>query len=128
MPRHNLTPQKLGEIRDLVAGWGKIVARRAFGDDGPDLTTDLDTMEDIAQAAADGLARSTLQTLLQQQAQHLADPQPCPACGRPCPVRFQDRPLITQGGRITYHEPLGSCPDCRRDFFPPPPCPALGRP
>jgi hypothetical protein len=128
MPRHNFTPEKLRAIDDLVASWGKIVARRAFGDDGPDLTVDLDALEQVAQAAAQGLGRSTLETLLRLQTLRLPDPQPCPACGRPCPVGCEDRPLVTQGGRITYHEPVCSCPDCRRDFFPPPGRPAAGQP
>src|SRR5713226_5241543 len=126
MPQRNIAPEKLREIHELVAGWGKIVARRAFGDDGPDLTIDLAAMEQVAQTAADGLSRSTLETLLHQQAQRLGDPQPCPACGRPCAVGSEDRPLATQGGRLTYHEPVCSCPDCRRDFFPPPGCPTAG--
>ena len=55
MPRRQFTPQELQELRDLATRWGKIVARRAFGDAGPGLDIDLDTMEQIAQAAATGL-------------------------------------------------------------------------
>jgi hypothetical protein len=51
MPRRQLTPEMLQEIRDLAAAWGKIVARRAFGDQGPGLDVDFDTMEQIARAA-----------------------------------------------------------------------------
>lgn len=126
MPQCHIAPEKLCEIHALVAGWGKIVARRAFGAEGPDLSVDLAVMEQVALTAADGLSRSTLETLLHQQAQRLGDSQPCPACGRLCPVGSEDRPLVTQSGRITYHEPIGSCPDCRRDFFPPPGYPAAG--
>jgi hypothetical protein len=122
MPQHKLTPEKLRVIHDLVAGWGKSVARRAFGDDGPDLTVDLTTMEQVATTAADSLSQATLETLLHQQAQHLADPQSCPHCGRRCTVHVADRPLTVQQGRITYHEPVCHCPDCRRDFFPPAGC------
>jgi len=32
-----------GEIRPLAQGWGKIVVRRAFGDEGPGLDLDFDT-------------------------------------------------------------------------------------
>jgi hypothetical protein len=120
MPQRKPTLEKLRAIHELAAGWGKIVARRAFGEDGPDLGVDLTAMEQVAQAAADGVSTSTLEILLHQQAQRLGAQQPCPACGRLCPVGFEDRPLAVLGGRITYHEPVCSCPACRRDFFPPP--------
>src|SRR5262249_57845148 len=54
MPHRQLTPEMLQEIRDLAAGWGKIVARRAFGDEGPGLDVDFDMLEQIARAAAAG--------------------------------------------------------------------------
>jgi hypothetical protein len=34
-------------------------------------------------------------------------------------VQAQPRPLKVQGGQVQHHEPVGHCPDCRRDFFPP---------
>jgi len=119
MPRRPLTPEMLQEIRALAAGWGKIVAKRAFGDDGPGLDVDFDTMEQIALAAALGLTEGTLSTSLQQQAAALDEDQPCPACGTPCPVRRQPRLLATPGATVTHDEPVGHCPACRRDFFPP---------
>jgi hypothetical protein len=67
MARRTFTPEELQELRDLAARWGKIVARRAFGDNGPGLDVDLDAMEQIARAAASGLTEGTMQTLLEQQ-------------------------------------------------------------
>jgi hypothetical protein len=119
MPRRHFTPQELQELRELATQWGKIIARRAFGDDGPGLDIDLDTMEQIAQAAAAGLHEGTLQLLLERQAGALGAQQPCPDCGRLCTLRHQGRPLHVQGGQLQHSEPLGHCPDCRRDFFPP---------
>ena len=119
MPRRHFTPQELRELRELAAQWGKIIARRAFGDDGPGPDIDLDAMEQIAQAAAAGLAEGTLQLLLEQQADALGEQRPCPDCGRPCALRRHERPLQVQGGQLQQREPLGHCPDCRRDFFPP---------
>ncbi len=52
MARRTFTPEELQELRALAARWGKIVARRAFGDAGPGLDVDLDAMEQIARAAA----------------------------------------------------------------------------
>jgi hypothetical protein len=119
MVRRSFSPDEIQELRRLAGQWGKIVARRAFGDDGPGLDVDLATMEQIALAAAAGLTEGTLQTLLQQQAVALGERQPCPDCGRPCTLRRQERPLQVQGTQLQQSEPLGHCPDCRRDFFPP---------
>src|SRR5476651_373981 len=33
------TPQELDQLHALAAQWGKIVSKRAFGDDGPGLTS-----------------------------------------------------------------------------------------
>ena len=119
MASRQLNPDKIQEIRAGAAQWGKIIARRAFGDDGPGLEIDLDAMEQIAQAAAAGLNEGTLQTLLEQQAHALGAQQPCPDGGRPCAVRREQRPLHVEGARLRQSEPVCHCPDCRRDFFPP---------
>ena len=121
MTHPKISPQKLQDIRALAAGWGKIIARRAFGETGPGLDIDIDGMEQLAAAATAGLAEGTFAALLEQQAQHLGTEQPCPDCGHLCPLGHEDRPLAVRGGRLTYHEPVCHCPACRRDFFPPPP-------
>jgi hypothetical protein len=128
MPRRQLSPQDLQEIRDLAAHWGKIVARHAFGDTGPGTDVDFQAMEDVAAAAAAGVSAGTLAVLLGQQADSLGPEQPCLDCGRPCAVRHADRPLAFRGGQLTQREPLCHCPDCRRDFFPPTAPAAPGRP
>ena len=93
MTASQLTPQQLQDIRDLAAQWGKIVARRAFGDAGPGLNIDLLALEAVADAAARGLTEGTLSTLLAQQAQALPTEHPCPDCGQLCPVGSEPRPL-----------------------------------
>src|SRR5271163_4691332 len=87
MARTPFTPQDLQIIHDLAAQWGKIVARRAFDEQGPGTDIDLTTMEEVALAAAAGLTEGTLTTLLEQQAHLLGEQQACPACGRLCPLR-----------------------------------------
>jgi hypothetical protein len=119
MARAPFTPQDLQQIRDLAAQWGKIVARRAFGEQGPGTDVDLTAMEEVALAAAAGLTEGTLATLLERQALLLGEEQACPACGRLCPVRREPRPLDVRGGSLQLSEPICHCPDCRRDFFPP---------
>jgi hypothetical protein len=119
MPRRQLAPEMLQETRDLAAGRGKIVAKRAFGAEGPGLDVDFDMMEQIALAAALGLTEGTLSASLGQQAQSLARDQPCPACGAPCPVRHEPRTLATPTASVPHGEPVCHCPAGRRDFFPP---------
>jgi hypothetical protein len=128
MAQSKLSEQKLQEIRELAAGWGKIVARRAFGEEGSASAAeplDFAAMEQLAAAAAAGLTEGTLGVLLERQAQALAPRQPCPDCGRLCDVAHEDRPLAVKGGAsVNLHEPVCHCPDCRRDFFPPQSLPA----
>jgi hypothetical protein len=119
MPRRAFSEQELREIRDLAAGWGKIVARSALGEAGAGPEMDLDAMEQLAGTAARGLLEGTLNTLLEQQALTLGQEQPCPRCGKLAPLRRQPRPLHIRGGQLIYSEPFAHCPDCRRDFFPP---------
>jgi hypothetical protein len=128
MPRRQFSPQDLREIRELAARWGQIVARHAFGADGPGTEVDLTAMEQVARAAAAGLTEGTLATLLEQQARALGAEQPCPGCGRPCPVRRAERTLACRDGTLTQSEPACHCPDCRRDFFPPAAAAARRRP
>jgi len=119
MPRRELPPELLREIRDPAAGGGKIVARRPFGEQGPGLDVDFDTPEQVARAAALGLTAGALATALRQQAGALGAQQPCPSCGAPCPVRRQPRALAAPGATVTHNEPVCHCPAGRRDFFPP---------
>jgi hypothetical protein len=119
--RKSLTPQDLQNIRALAAQWGKIVARRAFGDEGPGLDVNFTTLEEIAQEAARGLTEGTLTAFLQQQANGLGDQHPCPDCGRTAPITREPRMVHLKGGQpVPLSEPVCHCPDCRRDFFPPP--------
>jgi uncharacterized protein (TIGR02996 family) len=92
MSQRTVSPEELQESHDLAAGWGKIVARRLFGDAGPGLGIDFQTLEQVAAAAAGGLTEGTLASLLEQQAQGLASAQPCPEGGRLCPVGHDERP------------------------------------
>jgi hypothetical protein len=128
MSQRTVSAEKLKEIHDLAAGWGKIVARRVFGDSGPGTETDFMTMEQVASAAARGLIEGTLATLVEQQAKTLGTEQPCPDCGKLCTVGHEDRPLAVKDAQLNLREPVCHCPDCRRDFFPPADCSASGQP
>jgi hypothetical protein len=119
MPTSRLTPEELTAIQTLAARWGQVVVRRAYGPTGPGLDVDLATMEQVAMAAARGVAEGTLTALLDQQAQQLPTTSACPDCGRECTRTTEPRPLVGRSATITYPEPVAHCPACRRDFFPP---------
>lgn len=119
MATRKLTPEQLAAITDLAKQWGKIVARNAYGDDGPPLDADFDQMEQVAAAATAGLAAGTLEHLAEQQARRLPDALPCPTCQKSCPVGARSRKVVARGATITLREPAAHCPACRRDFFPP---------
>ena len=128
MMRTRLKPEDLRNIRELAAEWGKIVARRAFGPEGPGLDVDFTALEEVALEAARGLTEGTLASLLEQQASALGDEQPCPDCGRACRVTREPRVLHLNGGQpVQQSEPVCHCPACRRDFFPPQADAASGR-
>jgi hypothetical protein len=64
----------------------------------------------IAQAATERLAMA--------RSERLTGPQPCPTCGRRCPLVHKERDLTTGDGPIRLREPVCHCSTCRRDFFP----------
>lgn len=119
MPKRKLSPEQLAALEELAQQWGKIVAHRAYGEDGPDLDVDFDQMEQISVAVTRGLARGTLEQLTQRQAQQLPDELPCPTCQKACPVQTRPREVVARGATVTLQEPVAHCPACRRDFFPP---------
>ena len=118
MGTRKLTQEDLDSIRQLAAQWGKIVVRRAFGDEGAGLDVDLDQMEQIAVAAAKGLTAGALEVATEQQGQRLGEQQACPACGRMCSVGSEERTVHVRGGTFQHREAKCHCPTCRRDFFP----------
>ena len=104
-------------VERLAEGWGKVVARRVHEEVGPELDLDADDIEQMAVVAARAVARGTIADLLERKAALLGPEQPCPTCPRPCDVRRQLRTIDFWGGEVTYAEPVGHCPACRRDFF-----------
>lgn len=119
MAKVKRAPEDLAGIEALAKGWGKIIVRRQWGEQGPGLDVDLNEMEEVAMAAVRALLAGTLEAATAQQAERLGPEHPCPQCGRICPVQRDARPIVVRtGGTFDHHEPKAHCPACRRDFFP----------
>ena len=121
MPFIRSQPEDRSELRDMAYGWGKVVSRRAYGDDGPGLGIDFDSIESLAVDMGQAVTKGAIEEVLKTQLKLLGDHQPCPDCARDCPVTTAPRTIQGRGGTIAYDEPVCHCPACRRDFFPPPP-------
>jgi hypothetical protein len=109
--------RRLKEIREIAAGWGKIIAREAFPD-GPGLDVTLADMEEFAVAASRALVKGAVETMTDSQGEQFGEEAPCPICGKMCSLKTVPRPVVVRGGDAMLHEPMGHCPTCRRDFFP----------
>jgi hypothetical protein len=118
MPFSRAQSEDHAALHDMATGWGKVAARRAFGDEGPGLDIDFDSIESLAVEMGQAVIRGTIEEVLRTQLKLLGDHQPCPACTRDCPVTTASRTIQVRGGTIEYHEPVCHCPACRRDFFP----------
>lgn len=119
MAARKATAEDLQRIEALAKGWGKIIVRQHWGEQGPGLDVDLTQMEEIGVAAMRGLLAGTLEVATQQQASQLGEQQACPKCGRMCCLEQAERPIVVRGGgSFDHQEPKAHCPACRRDFFP----------
>src|SRR5258707_1514180 len=69
MPFPKAQPTPTAELRDLAQDWGKVVARRAFGEAGPRDDLAFDTFEQIAVDAAHALTRRAIEQFLRRDTQ-----------------------------------------------------------
>jgi len=118
MPFTKAQSEDRSDLRDLAYGWGKVVSRRAYGEQGPGLDIDFDSIESLAVEIGQAVIKGAIEQTLKTQLNLLGDHQPCPTCARDCPVDTVPRTIQVRGGTIQYQEPVGHCPACRRDFFP----------
>lgn len=117
MTNRKLSDAKLKELEELAAGWGKLLACEAFPDK-PGLDVTLADMEEIAALATRAVIAGAVGTMADEQAQTLAQQQPCPTCGKLCDVHRKSRTVAVRGGTAELAEPVARCSTCRRDFFP----------
>lgn len=97
MATRKVTAEDLQHIEELAKGWGKIIVRQQWGEQGPGLDVNLTQMEEVGLAAVRGLRAGTLESATQQQAHHWGAEQPCPKCGRLCPLRQEEPPQCRRG-------------------------------
>jgi hypothetical protein len=129
MSSFKASPEFLRELRELAVRWGKIAGERASDQVGANQKMDFSDMEQFAAVVAAGLTEGMITTLLNTEAKALANDEACPKCGTCCRVNSHDRPLTLDTGQVLQlHEPICHCPQCHRDFFPPPDVAASGQP
>ena len=75
-------------------------------------------MESAGHALGLAVAQVATEKMALSRAERLTESQPCPTCGRRCPVVHRTRSLETGDGPIDLGEPVCHCSACRRDFFP----------
>jgi len=123
MPSHQLSEDKRRELRDFALGYGKILARQAYGPQGPGFDVDLAGLEDMAVQLQQALLQGFCETATSDQARGVPEVLPCPTCGQECPVESPQendttRTMQLRGGAFELAEPQCFCRSCRRSFFP----------
>ena len=123
MSKRDLSAEKLKEIHDLAAGWGKIIARRVFGESGPDQTVDFQAMEQVAAAAARGLTEGTLATLVEQQRKRWEPNNPAPTAATFVPSATRTEPWPSRAANSLSTSRFATVPTAAGTFSPcGPPC------
>jgi hypothetical protein len=110
--RHQLQPRLAQMARELG---------REVYPDGMPRGTKFSELEAVAGALGDEIARHLIEANVQGQAEDWPEEElgECPACGGPPPkAPDQPRVLTTTRGDVAWEQRVGSCPACRRAFFP----------
>jgi len=70
------------------------------------------------EARVNALGRQMVTRAAREVAAEAAAEAKCPGCGRKCPLETLPRTVQSLHGPVEIMEPQGSCPSCRRSFFP----------
>ncbi len=112
MAARKLEAEDLKHIEELAKGWGKIIVRQQWGEQGPGLDVDLTEMEDVAPwPPCAPLLAGTLEVAgTQRQASQLGSEQACPDCGKMCLLKHEERPDMSCGraARSSTTEPVAA--------------------
>lgn len=104
-------------IEELARHWGELLAREVYPK-GPGLEVSLADMEEMVACATRAIVEGAIGTMTDDQTRLLDAQQPCPTCGKACPIRQKSRTIAVRGGSAELNEPVAHCSKCRRDFFP----------
>ena len=75
-------------------------------------------IENAAHEVGQLLSRMVQQKMLNELVAAQPTVAKCPACGTRCSLKPRQRKVLSGDGRVELQELVGSCPACRRDFFP----------
>lgn len=75
-------------------------------------------IENAAHEVGQLLSRMVQQKLLNELVASQPPVAKCPSCGTRCSLKPRHREVLSGDGRVDLQELVGSCPACRRDFFP----------
>lgn len=123
MGRTKKRTAKVEEVRPYVEGVAKNLVDKLYGPQGPAWGTTLTDIEDLLLEVREVLTEKMLDLALAHQAA-VRDASPpayrtCPTCQQPLDCGDANpRLLQTRAGEAEWSEPEGSCPRCRRAFFP----------
>ena len=84
MPFTKGQPEELFHLRNRAYGWGKVVSRRAYGEEGPGLDLDFDVIASVAVEMGQAVLRGAIEEALNTPWNLLGHHQPCPECARAC--------------------------------------------
>jgi hypothetical protein len=75
-------------------------------------------IEDAAHEVGQMLSRMVQEKMLHELVAAQSTFAKCPGCGTRCSLDPRQREVLSGDGRVQLQELVGSCPACRRDFFP----------
>jgi hypothetical protein len=103
-------------LRSLVQEVAEKVVSQLYGG-APPLGTRFEEIEEAGVQVGDAVARAVMERAVDRQAAET--PARTCRCGQPLEEpTLEPHPMTTRRGEIGWNEPAGSCPQCRRAFFP----------
>ena len=86
-----------GAVRQKLQELAELVSQERFGEAGIPKEITFSEIEEIGHQVGRLAAGTIDQTLQLRHAEHLAEAEPCPECGRECEVEHRQRKLQTRG-------------------------------
>lgn len=110
------------EVREEVRRFVEQLRTKVYAQGHPDWGTLFSEIEELGVQIGDAVCREFVEQAVGQQAcedRECGREHRCPTCDGPLePREPEPRPLLTRRGEVTWQEPQGYCPKCRKAFFP----------